>query len=179
MSADLHKYGYANRGSSILMLRDRDLSHYQTFSSEGWNAGLYATLNFAGSRAGGPVASAYAVMRYLGYGGYLERVERILAAKQRLWAGIEAIGGLRVWGRPQGGHFSFGSTSLDIFAVADGMEAKGWLFGRALDPAAMLLLLNPFHGEIVDGFLTDLEATVAAVKSGEIESSGSQAIYIV
>ena len=48
MSADLHKYGYALRGSSLMLLRDKALEEYQRFESGDWPAGIYATMGIAG-----------------------------------------------------------------------------------------------------------------------------------
>ena len=179
MSVDLHKYGYANRGASCLLMRDEALESHQRFTHDEWPGGIYSTLNFAGSRAGGPVASAWAVMGYLGYDGYLERVSGILEAKRRYMAGINAIDGLKVLGEPEGGHFSFGATDdLDMAAVAEGMEARGWHFGRMRRPPAMLVLLNYTHGDIADEFLDDLGHAVADVRAGRITARDEEAVYI-
>ncbi len=179
MSADLHKYGYALRGSSLLLLRDEALAEYQRFESADWPAGLYATMGIAGSRNGGPVASAWAVMRYLGFDGYRERVAKILEAKQRLIAGIEAIDSLAVLGAPEGGHFAFASTAHDTTAIAQAMTDRGWMLARGEDPPAIMLLLNYRHGEVVDDFLADLAQAVDDVAAGRVESRGEDAVYVV
>lgn len=179
ISADLHKYGYALRGSSLLLLRDEALAEYQRFESGDWPAGLYATMGIAGSRNGGPVASAWAVMRYLGFDGYRERVAMILEAKQRLIAGIEAVEGLAVLGAPEGGHFAFMSTAHDTLAIADAMTDRGWMLSRGVDPPTIILLLNYRHGEVVDDFLADLARAVRDVAAGRIESRGEQMVYAV
>ena len=178
ISADLHKYGYSGRGASALLLRDRAYARYQRFEFDDWPAGLYSTMGLAGSRNGGPVASAWAVMRYLGYDGYRERVEKILAIKQRFFDGIDAIEGLCVWGAPEGGHFSFGSPEIDIFAVADVMAERGWLCARAREPKALVLILNIQHAAIVEAYLADLAAAAAAVRAGQVESRSDEPIYI-
>ena len=179
MSADLHKYGYALRGSSLLLLRDAALAEYQRFESADWPAGLYATMGIAGSRNGGPVASAWAVMRYLGFDGYRERVAKILEAKQRLIAGIGAIDSLAVLGAPEGGHFAFMSTAHDTTAIAEAMTGRGWMLARGEDPPAIMLLLNYRHGEVADDFLADLAQAVDDVAAGRVESRGEAAVYVV
>ena len=62
MSVDLHKFGYANKGVSLVLLRDTELERYQRTSFGDWPAGIYSTANITGSRSGGPLASAWAVM---------------------------------------------------------------------------------------------------------------------
>ena len=88
LSVDLHKYGYAFHGCSALLLREAGLAEYQRYHFDQWPVGAYTTTNLVGSRSGGPVASAWAVMKYLGAAGYRERVARMLEAKDRLIEGI-------------------------------------------------------------------------------------------
>ena len=91
---------------------------------------------------------------------------------------INAINELTVWGEPQGGHFSFGSEQIDIFAVSDGMAELGWLSGLGTEPKSMILILNAQHEAIVEDYLRDLADTVVAVRSGRIESRSGDAVYI-
>ena len=179
MSIDLHKYGYAFHGCSVLLLRGEALAAYQRYEFDAWPVGLYATTNFTGSRGGGPVASAWAVMRYLGHAGYRALVAKMLDAKARLTAGIERIEGLGVIGRPDGTQLSFGSPSLDMTAVAQEMTRRGWSFARQTDPPGMLLLLNGFHGEIVDEFVSELDSTVESVRAGKVRAVVATATYTV
>ncbi len=179
VSIDLHKYGYAFHGCSALLLRSEAMSAYQRYEFDAWPVGHYSTSNFAGSRSGGPVASAWAVMRHLGQAGFRALVAKMLAAKAELAAGIGRIDGLEICGKPDGTQLSFGSPSQNIDAVAGEMNRLGWSFARQTDPAGILLLLNGFHGEIVADFLADLETTAGAVKSGRIRATAGPAVYTV
>ena len=125
ISVDVHKLGYANKGVSGLLLRDDTLEKYQRFTFDEWPSGLYSTRNNTGSRSGGGVASAWAVMNYLGEEGYLRIVERILGTRDRFIDGINSIEGLEVFGTPHAYLVAFGSKSLDIYAVHDGMSDPG------------------------------------------------------
>ena len=178
ISADIHKYGYAAKGVSALLLRDAKLDAYRRFSYDGLT-GLYSTPNITGSRSGGGVASAWAVMHYLGEEGYRKSVQSILGIKQRFMDGIRSITGLEIWGEPQAYHFAFGSKSFDIFAVADGMADRGWGIGRGIEPPSILLMINLSHQPIVDDFMRDLAEVVAAAKAGKIQARGEKAIYAV
>jgi glutamate/tyrosine decarboxylase-like PLP-dependent enzyme len=179
VSIDLHKYGYAFHGCSALLLRDEALMTYQRYQFEAWPVGSYTTTNFIGSRGGGPVASAWAVMKYLGFEGYRARVANMLEAKRRLIAGIAGIAGLQVFGVPDGTHFSFGSSRFDMTAVAGEMSRLGWSFARQVDPPGMLLLLNGYHVAVVDDFLRDLDTAVAGVTAGRILADSGPAVYTV
>ena len=62
MSADTHKFGYAAKGTSVVLYRGDDLRHHQYFTFTDWPGGLYATPTFAGSRPGGLSAACWAAM---------------------------------------------------------------------------------------------------------------------
>ena len=69
--------------------------------------------------------------------------------------------------------FSFGSESLDIFAVGDVLDEKGWCLDRQNDPDALHLMISPEHHKIVEPFLADLRH--AALNHGR--SEGKEARY--
>ena len=177
ISVDVHKLGYANKGVSALLLRDASLETYQRYTFEDWPAGAYSTQNLMGSRSGGGLASAWAVLNYLGEAGYLERVGEILDTRERFLDGIRGIDGLEIWGEPQAYLIAFGSNTFDIFAVDEGMSERGWMGSRLLDPPAIHLFLDLSHSAIVDEYLYDLDEVVRAVKSGEIQSREKGASY--
>jgi glutamate/tyrosine decarboxylase-like PLP-dependent enzyme len=179
ISIDLHKYGYSGRGASVLILRSGALAAHQGFAFDAWPAGIYRTASIAGSRNGGAVASAYAVMRYLGRAGYRERVARMIETKRRITGGLKAIEGVGVLGAPEGTHFSIVGQGLDIHAVGDGLADRGWLFSRGVDPNTLQLLLNPRHGAIVEEFLSDIAEVANRVRQGHIKSRGVGPVYIV
>jgi len=179
ISGDLHKFGYANKGVSVLLLRDAGLEAYQRSTFDEWPSGTYSTPNIVGSRSGGAVASAWAVMNYLGEEGYLRIAGALIAIKKRLIAGINAIDGLEVWGTPHGHHITFGSRSVDIMTVGDGMEERGWMCGRGTEPPYLLLFLNMAHTDAVDDYLSDLAGVVKAVKAGKVKRRATEAVYAV
>ncbi len=167
MSVDFHKYGYAMRGCSAVILRNSDLTDYQSFSSNTWPAGDYASENMSGSRSAGPVASAWAVIAYLGYEGLLERMSKILASTDLLTAAINQIPGLYVHGQPQGIHFSFGSDQLDMIAISDALMAKGWMMNLQTRPESILLMLSAQHdAALVNRYAAELADVVTAVSDG-------------
>ena len=86
ISADLHKFGYTAKGASAILSRDPDIFQYQVFDfgPPKRPQGYYVTPTIAGSRPGGAVAAAWAVMRYLGEEGYLRPGRRHDALYQAL-----------------------------------------------------------------------------------------------
>jgi sphinganine-1-phosphate aldolase len=56
MSLDTHKYGYALKGTSVVLYRNRLLRQSQYFCYADWTGGMYTTPTIAGSRSGGLIA---------------------------------------------------------------------------------------------------------------------------
>jgi sphinganine-1-phosphate aldolase len=178
MSADLHKYGYSARGASLLLLRSSDLAEFQMFHFGEWPSGSFNTMTIAGSRPGGAVASAWAVMKYLGREGYSSRVEKILSARQEFTAALKQVAGVRLLGEPEAGILGIGGEgNIDMIAVREALEARGWRTGVLTDPPGMNLLLNFKHGGVVSEFAEDLHGVVTAVRAGKVKRSGDQAVY--
>lgn len=177
MSADLHKYGYAAKGASVVLYRDAALRRHQFFTFAGWNGGLYASPSYAGTRPGGAIAAAWAVLHYLGEAGYVERARRILATTRKVQAGITAIPGLKILGEPVGGVFAFTSDALNVFELGDAMDARGWKLERQHKPAALHLMLTPAHEAVADTFIADLADCVKRLGAGEPAPEGSAAMY--
>lgn len=178
ISADLHKYGFAAKGASTVLYRNAALRRYQFFTHTEWPGGMMGSTTMLGTRAGGPIAAAWAAMRSLGRQGYLHNANIIMATRDKFLAGISAIPGLRVLGQPVTGVFAFAADGLEIFAVADAMELRGWHIDRQHRPDAIHLMINPNHAAIVDEYLSDLRACVAFVQSHpDAGQSGNAALY--
>src|SRR5262249_61625476 len=61
MSVDLHKYGYAPKGASVIVHRTRALRKDQTFVTENWLGGVFAPPRQARPEGGDPNAAPGAV----------------------------------------------------------------------------------------------------------------------
>ena len=58
MSADTHKFGYAAKGTSVVLYRGTALRSHQYFTATEWPGGLYFSPTLAGSRPGALSAAA-------------------------------------------------------------------------------------------------------------------------
>jgi glutamate/tyrosine decarboxylase-like PLP-dependent enzyme len=161
ISADVHKYGYCTKGASVIAHRHKDTLKYQVFLYDQWPGGLYGSPAMAGARPAAPIAAAWAVMQYLGEQGYVRLARVILDTTKKLCAGIDAIPELHVWGKPDASLVAFGSEQVDISAVGDVMDDKGWHLDRQVNPAALHMMVTPNHAKVADQFLADLRAAVA------------------
>jgi glutamate/tyrosine decarboxylase-like PLP-dependent enzyme len=160
ISADLHKYGYAIKGASVVLHRPKSNLRYQVFQFDDWPGGIYGTQAFLGTKPAAPIAAAWAVLHYLGEEGYLRLARQTMDATARLIAGVEALDGVQVWGEPDMSVVALGSDELDIFAVGDALNAHGWHFDRQDSPAALHLMASPRHLLVVDEFVADLRDAV-------------------
>jgi len=176
ISADNHKYGFAARGASSILYRDRELRRHQFFTATDWPGGLYGSPTMTGSRPGGAIAAAWAVLNYLGEDGYVRLARTIMETTRALIDGINAIPGLYVMGKPDMSVFAFTSDSVDIYAVADALDASGWHPDRQQMPPSLHLMVTPAHRDIVEPFLADLRTAVRGAAQGPAPS-GSAAIY--
>ncbi|MCD9625345.1 pyridoxal phosphate-dependent decarboxylase family protein [Rhabdothermincola salaria] len=187
ISADTHKFGYAAKGTSVVLYRDQALRHHQYFTITDWPGGLYCSPGFAGSRPGGLSAACWAAMVSMGEAGYLEATRRILATAATVTAGIRARPELRVFGDPlfviaftaaEGATCADGRP-LDIYEVYDAMTRRGWALNGLHRPAAVHLCVTLRHTEpgVATRFLADLADAVDEVLAGPPTGTGMAPIY--
>jgi len=160
ISADLHKYGYAAKGASVILYRSRDLRLNQFFVHIDWAGGIYASPAMAGSRPGGAIAAAWAVLNFLGEEGYLEIVEKVMQATDRLKAGVADIGDVYILSNPEMSVLALASDQYDIYQIGDEMTLRGWYMDRQQFPPSLHITLNYAHTDVIDDFLNDLATAV-------------------
>jgi sphinganine-1-phosphate aldolase len=178
MSIDLHKYGYAAKGASVIMHRNKRLRGYQTYVTDNWLGGAYGSSGVLGTKGGGPMAAAWAVMHYLGDDGYLRVTAAARRACLQLAAHIAAIPELTVRAQPETTLLAFGaadSSQLDVFAVADSLWRRGWYIDRQGPPPSLHCTVNAIHADKFDDFAVDLRAAIDEVAA--TAGHGEQGAY--
>ena len=174
ISADLHKYGYAAKGASVILYRNNALRRHQLFAYTDWPGGIYASPTMGGTRPGGTVAAAWAVMNYLGEVGYLAIAKQVMQAVTAVHEGIRAIPGIYVLGDPQMSLMAIGSESLDIYEVGDEMSARGWQLDRQHYPPSLHMTVHFAHVGNVETFLRDLAASVRMAGKPGLRKTGNK-----
>ncbi|MCA9520726.1 MAG: aspartate aminotransferase family protein, partial [Myxococcales bacterium] len=114
ISMDLHKYGFAPKGASVVMYRTAEHRRHQMFAFSGWTGYTIVNHTVQSSKSGGPLAAAWAVMRFLGDEGYLAIAEKLWEATNAICDGIEAMDGIELLVRPQMCLIAACSTSVNI-----------------------------------------------------------------
>lgn len=181
ISADVHKYGFAAKGASTITYRTKDLRRHQFFAATGWPGGIYISPTSAGTRPGGAIASAWAALKSIGEDGYLEMARGVMDSAKRLMDGVNAVDGLHVLGEPDMSVFAFVADDpeeIDIYALGDALEQRGWHMDRQIRPACLHLMVTPVHEPVVDDFLADLAAATDDVRGRpELSQQGQAAMY--
>lgn len=176
ISADLHKYGYAAKGASTLFFRDVASFELMEYRFDNWPRGQYSTRTLVGTRGGGAIAAAWAVMNYLGEEGYLRVTERVIATRRAIEEGLKPLG-LQALGRPELSILAYGSPLHDIAAIGRGLGARGWMVGHVRQPDGIHLMLNLTHEPIVSEYLADVAQAVEEAKAAGAGGAGVVARY--
>lgn len=167
ISVDLHKYGYTSKGAGVLIHRNRTLRNDQVFMTDNWLGGVYGSSGILGTKSGGPIASAWAVMHHLGDEGYVRLTRAARQATLQISQFVEQHPRLDLRAWPDTTLLSFGGDGVDIFSVADLLARRGWYVDRQSPPDSIHMTVNAVHLGLVTEFLADLEWAVDAAAGTE------------
>ena len=175
ISLDLHKYGYGAKGSSVVLYRNGDFRKKQFYAYTAWPGGLYASPSISGTRPGGAIAAAWAVLNYMGKQGYKKFAAETMAAARKIQLAVNTTPGLKVVGNPLLTVFSFMSTgNIDIYRLGDELTALGWNLDRQLQPPSLHLTVSYGNVAFADEFVRDLAIAVAKTQSNTAENIGDR-----
>ncbi|KAK4054284.1 Dihydrosphingosine phosphate lyase [Microbotryomycetes sp. JL221] len=176
ISCDTHKYGFAPKGSSVIMYRSKSLRRYQYSVMTSWPGGVYATPSMAGSRPGAVIAGAWAAMQHMGIDGYTQSCREIVGAAKRIALSIHKDFNrdeLTVLGEPLVSVVAFTSETLPIYEVGDRMSKAGWHLNALQNPPALHIACTRLTVPAVDDLLKDLRKAVDEVKLLDKPGDGS------
>jgi glutamate/tyrosine decarboxylase-like PLP-dependent enzyme len=178
MSADTHKYGYAAKGTSVVLYRGEELRRLQYYAVADWPGGLYFSPTLAGSRPGGLSAACWAAMVNTGEEGYLRATAAILTTAQVIRQWIEHTPDLVVLGDPLF-VIAFASPTLNIYQILEYMSQRGWSLNGLHHPPAVHLCVTLRHTEpgVAQRFMDDLRAAVDHTRAHPHESHGMAPVY--
>lgn len=164
LSADLHKFGFCPKPASVVFYRSAALQVFQEMAFDTWPSGRFATQTLVGTRPGGAVAAAWAVMRYLGQEGYRRIAREVFEMRDAYIADLSSIPGLVIRGRPELANIAFGCDDIDMGKVATLLGERGWVPGMVRTPPSLHLMLSLHHAEARAAYVSDLAACVAQVR---------------
>lgn len=184
VSVDLHKYGYAPKGTSLLLHRSPELRRPQFFASADWPGYTMLNSTMQSTKSGGPVAGAWAVVESLGDDGYLALSRRLFEAVDAIVAGIEGLPALSLVARPDSSLVTFRTdATCDAFTVCDEMQQRGWYVQPQMSyagqgPSVHLSVSAATRAHVAE-FLSALAESVAAAQgAGPVSVDPGVAAYI-
>ncbi|KAF9439009.1 hypothetical protein BGZ76_001461 [Entomortierella beljakovae] len=175
ISCDTHKYGFAPKGSSIIMYHTKELRRYQYFSLATWPGGIYASPSIAGSRPGALIAGCWATLMYIGKEGYIKEAKHIISAQIKVRKAIEAIPSLYVYGDPKTSVVAFNSNKYNIYDISDAMSKRGWHLSALQSPPGVHFTSTIPSADASDEFIADLQDVMKDFEAGKITETGATA----
>ncbi len=167
ISADTHKYGFAPKGTSVIMYSSKSIRRMQYFVASDWTGGVYATPSICGSRAGSLIAATWATLLYMGRNGYVESTKKIVTTTQKIAAELSKVPGVYVLGSPKVNVVGVASKEFDIFRVYEKLIERGWHINGLQFPSSIHLCVTMLHTKdgVADKFVRDVSEVVAQVAS--------------
>ncbi|KAI7870150.1 sphingosine-1-phosphate lyase [Spinellus fusiger] len=176
ISCDTHKYGFAPKGSSVVMYQNEVIRKYQYFLCADWTGGIYASPSMTGSRPGALIAGCWAALMNIGEDGYLDSCKKIVGARKTIEEGIRSTPELHVLGEPIGPVIAFGANApLNVYDVGDKMSARGWNISSLQKPAALHISITLPWTQSGSLFVKDLKEVVAGLVNDPKSGNGSTA----
>ncbi|MEO6821235.1 MAG: aspartate aminotransferase family protein [Candidatus Nanopelagicales bacterium] len=185
ISADTHKFGYALKGTSVLLFRNAELRRLQYFTFPDWPGGMYIAPGMSGSRSGSIIAATWAAMVTTGEAGYLQAAQDIFDTAAKIRAVVESMPQLRPYGDQTTFLVSFGAAKspedggVDIFLANDYLLSKGWRMNPTQLPAGLHFCVtrpNTRPG-LTEEFAQDLRDGVAYAEAHRGQEANSGALY--
>ena len=177
MSIDTHKYGCAQKGSSVILYRNRQIRKFQYTAVSSWTGGMYISPSQAGSRSGGIIAQTWAIMMYFGHAGYSRQANNILQASASLRRSIADISPLELIGEDVTMVVAWRSASkeVDIYVLNDILAEMGWHLSVLHSPPALHMCITSANIPSLQSLVVDLHEAVGRVKSGDFEVKNAKA----
>lgn len=170
ISMDLHKYGYAAKGCSVLLHKNKEIRKSQFFISTDWTGYNAINTTILSTKPGGPVAGAWTALHYYGEDGYIKISQDTMLSTEKFIEGIESIEGFYILGKPLTPLVAFAHEKYDVFQIADELKSLGWFVTSQLSsdcaPANLHLTVTMAHRGVEDEFIADLKKAVETVKKG-------------
>lgn len=179
MSVDTHKYGYAQKGSSVVLYSTNILRQFQYTSVADWSGGLYISPTPAGSRSGGLIAQTWAAMLHMGHDGYFQAAKDIFNGAIKLRRAIGSISGLELIGQHVTMIVAWRTTNGtgDIYVLNDILSSKGWRLAVLQNPSALHFCVTPANVSSIDDLIKDLRAAVELSRALKKVPGGKAPIY--
>ncbi|KAF9264156.1 PLP-dependent transferase [Marasmius fiardii PR-910] len=180
VSCDTHKYGFAPKGTSVIMYRTPELRRFQYYIFPDWPGGVYPSPSLSGSRPGALIAGCWAAMHHMGDSGYLSSCRVIVTCARQIAETIRtSIPELYILGSPPGSVVAFGSKhpKVNVLEVGDRMSKKGWHLNALSGPPAVHIACTRLTLQVVDTFINDLKECIKEAKNSPVGGGTMVTLY--
>ncbi|XP_063909552.1 sphingosine-1-phosphate lyase [Zophobas morio] len=180
ISADTHKYGFAPKGSSVILYRDVKYRHHQFTVTTDWPGGVYGSPTVCGSRAGGNIAVCWAAMLSFGKEGYIQATRDIIHTTHYIEKGLRRMKGIFIFGQPATSVIALGSEDFNIYRLGGALNDLGWNLNVLQFPSGIHLTVTHVHTQqgVADKFLNDVQNSLTEIlKTPDVPVEGKMAIY--
>jgi sphinganine-1-phosphate aldolase len=174
ISVDPHKFGYAPKGSSLLLWKSKKIKHHQYFITSDWCGGIYASCSLPGSRVGNQIATTWGILLHNGLNFYKTTANKILRATKSVKDQINSIPSFEVIGNPNVNVVAFRSSKYNLSTIIDSFEKKKWNLNILQNPLCLHICITPAN----IGNLNEFISILKKINNADIiENDGLVAIY--
>ena len=175
ISIDPHKFGYAPKGSSILLWKDEKMKHNQYFVVQDWTGGIYASTSLPGSRVGSQIATTWTTLLYHGYESYKNYSKKIIEKTEYLKNEISKIKTFHVIGNPNVNVVAFYSDTYSVGQLSEHLTSFLWNVNILQNPICLHICVTPKNIKACQ----DLPSTLRLLLKHKVKNSNKSitAIY--
>lgn len=155
ISTDLHKYGYAPKGIAAILYRRKELANFQKFYTNSWPHGEYYTSGIQGSRSGAVVASAWSIIKHLGYSGFEALTNEVINIRKDYQSDLISFG-CEILGEPKLSILSYQHPKFNMHSVWKELRLKNWNLSHLAEPDAIQMMFTPPNKDKREIFINDL-----------------------
>ena len=178
INADIHKYGYSPKGSSVLVYRNSKIRRNQYFTFSTWPGGIYISPTALGSRNGGCLSSAWGSFLELGEEGFMKATSMILESVEKLCKFIKENDELELMAQPHSTIVSFRCKNISSYSFGDCMKKYGYAVEMQSNPECLHMSLMPQHCRLIDDILSVMEKSIKEIQSNpSLFDNDSKAVY--
>lgn len=157
ISVDLHKHGYAAKGASLILYRSAEMAEFHRFRYSSHPFAPMTTTTLAGTAPAGPVASAWAVMQYLGITGYRRLANRLSMAVAAHVDEINGTQAFEVLGDPRFSIVCARARNDGVASTVSQLVARGWFVLEIADPPGIQINVGVDDGPLASALASQLQ----------------------
>ena len=176
ISIDPHKFGYAPKGSSILLWKNKKMRHNQYFVVNDWTGGIYASVSLPGSRVGNQIATTWGALLFNGINGYEKYSKNIIESTIFLKNEINKLNTFHVIGNPNINVVAFYSDVYSVGDLLENFKKHNWNLNILQYPTCLHICITPKNMNYIKE-VPNILCEMFNKKTNENKNTGIASIY--